>query len=445
MAATPSGQGYWLVASDGGVFSYGDAHFWGSAGSLRLNQPVVGMAATPSGQGYWLVAADGGVFSYGDARFWGSTGSIRLNQPVVGMAAAPSGQGYWLVAADGGVFDYGAAPFWGSTGSIRLNEPVDGMAAAPAAAGYWLVAADGGRLHLWQRPLRGVGHRGHQPATGRPARQHRRRAAGLDRRRAERSQHDGDAHGLRGRRGGVVPGLRAHARRRRRQRIRSRAEPDRGGRHDTGGPVRHRADHVRDEPGPGHAVPYHQLVCGDWWDEDPASPTYNTFQHVACGATPPFAGDSEALWADPIAYPSFAVIDFNTPPTGPFGSGIFLHADTGAPDRWAASPSLWRTSTPSCAGSTPRCIPLSSWDPTPSSGRSERHPVNLAPGSTSRRDLAPPPRPPPRAPAPGRPRRGPCPGTSPRRGRGRAPRPAGAWRGRSARRRRWPASARAPS
>ena len=75
MAAGPGGGGYWLVAADGGIFAYGTAQFYGSAGSLRLNQPVVGMAATPDGGGYWLVAADGGIFTYGDAPFFGSTGS----------------------------------------------------------------------------------------------------------------------------------------------------------------------------------------------------------------------------------------------------------------------------------------------------------------------------------------------------------------------------------
>jgi hypothetical protein len=47
---------------------------------------VVGMAATPDGKGYWLVAADGGVFSFGDAQFYGSMGGQPLNKPVVGMA-----------------------------------------------------------------------------------------------------------------------------------------------------------------------------------------------------------------------------------------------------------------------------------------------------------------------------------------------------------------------
>jgi hypothetical protein len=93
MATTADGKGYWLVASDGGVFSYGDATFYGSAGAVPLNKPIVGMATTADGRGYWLVASDGGVFSYGDATFVGSHGGSPLNQPIVGMALARSQAG----------------------------------------------------------------------------------------------------------------------------------------------------------------------------------------------------------------------------------------------------------------------------------------------------------------------------------------------------------------
>ncbi|HKH87515.1 MAG TPA: L,D-transpeptidase family protein [Acidimicrobiales bacterium] len=75
---------------------------------------------------------------------------------------------------------------------------------------------------------------------------------------------------------------------------------------------------------------FHELVCGDWWDEDPYSPQYNQFVHVPCGSTPPFASWSEALWTETAAYPYFAVIDFNVNPivggSKAPGSGIFLHA-----------------------------------------------------------------------------------------------------------------------
>jgi hypothetical protein len=144
MAATPDGQGYWLVASDGGIFTEGDAQYEGSTGGTHLNQPIVGMAATPDGKGYWLVASDGGIFTEGDAQYYGSTGAIHLNKPIVGMAATPDGGGYWLVASDGGIFGFGDAQYYGSTGAIHLNKPIVGMAATPNGNGYWLVASDGG-------------------------------------------------------------------------------------------------------------------------------------------------------------------------------------------------------------------------------------------------------------------------------------------------------------
>ena len=144
MASTPSGDGYWLVAGDGGIFSFGDAAFHGSAGGMRPSAPVVGMAATPTGQGYWLVSRDGGVFAFGDAGFFGSARPIRLRSPIVGMASTASGRGYWLVAADGGIFSFGDAEFRGSMGGQALNSPIVGMDSTPSTRGYWLVAADGG-------------------------------------------------------------------------------------------------------------------------------------------------------------------------------------------------------------------------------------------------------------------------------------------------------------
>jgi outer membrane protein assembly factor BamB len=157
MASMPDHGGYWLVAADGGVFAFGDAGFYGSTGGLHLDAPIVGMAATPDGRGYWLVAADGGVFAFGDAAFAGSTGGLHLNAPVVGMAAGSDDHGYWLVAADGGIFAFGSAPFEGSAGALRLVKPVVGMAASPAAggAGYWLVASDGGIFAFGSAAFRG--------------------------------------------------------------------------------------------------------------------------------------------------------------------------------------------------------------------------------------------------------------------------------------------------
>jgi L,D-peptidoglycan transpeptidase YkuD (ErfK/YbiS/YcfS/YnhG family) len=86
------------------------------------------------------------------------------------------------------------------------------------------------------------------------------------------------------------------------------------------------------EANPGVRFRYRKLRCGDWWDEDSSSPTYNSFQHVACGAKPPFSGASEGMWEQTRPYPFLAVIEYNMRPTVPGrGSGIFLHAQTGGP------------------------------------------------------------------------------------------------------------------
>ncbi len=85
------------------------------------------------------------------------------------------------------------------------------------------------------------------------------------------------------------------------------------------------------EPNPGGLhYRYHQLVCGDWWDEDPFSPRYSQFVHVPCSVTPAFASWSEPLWTETNAYPYFAVIRFNMGPivagANALGAGIFLHS-----------------------------------------------------------------------------------------------------------------------
>jgi L,D-peptidoglycan transpeptidase YkuD (ErfK/YbiS/YcfS/YnhG family) len=83
------------------------------------------------------------------------------------------------------------------------------------------------------------------------------------------------------------------------------------------------------DPDPGTRLRFHHLTCGDWWDEDPRSPTYNEFRHLPCGASPPFGGASEALWRATAAYRLFAVVDYNASRIPGRGSGIFLHVDTG--------------------------------------------------------------------------------------------------------------------
>ncbi len=145
MAATPDGKGYWLVASDGGIFTFGDAGFYGSTGAMVLNKPIVGMAATPDGKGYWLVASDGGIFTFGDAGFYGSAASTFSGVPAVGMAASASGQGYWIAESNGQIMNFGDASPLSET---LAQSPITSVTPTSNHGGLWLISANGSSTGL---------------------------------------------------------------------------------------------------------------------------------------------------------------------------------------------------------------------------------------------------------------------------------------------------------
>jgi hypothetical protein len=148
-------HGYWLVGSDGGIFTFGSAGFWGSTGNLVLQRPVVGMTPSRDKSGYWLVASDGGVFTFGDLLFYGSIPGIglhpagsglphSLNAPIVGIVPTSDGGGYFMVASDGGVFSFGDARFEGSCPGIGgCSGPAVAVMPDASGNGYWLVTQTG--------------------------------------------------------------------------------------------------------------------------------------------------------------------------------------------------------------------------------------------------------------------------------------------------------------
>jgi hypothetical protein len=150
---TSTGNGYWLPASDGGIFSFGDSTYYGSlpglgfhpAGSGQpqsLNAPIVGMVPTLTGHGYFMVASDGGVFAFGDARFEGSCPGIG-GCAGIAVAVMPdhSGRGYWLVTNVGGVYAFGDANFYGAPPASSVR--VVGAVETSDGGGYWLLYANG--------------------------------------------------------------------------------------------------------------------------------------------------------------------------------------------------------------------------------------------------------------------------------------------------------------
>ena len=151
----PAAHGYWLVGSDGGIFTFGSSQFYGSTGSLHLQRPVVGIVPTIDRSGYWLDASDGGIFAFGDSGFYGSIPGLglhpagsgqpnSLDAPIVGMVPSTDGGGYFMVASDGGVFAFGDARFAGSCPGIGGCSGA-AVAVMPDASGngYWLVTQSG--------------------------------------------------------------------------------------------------------------------------------------------------------------------------------------------------------------------------------------------------------------------------------------------------------------
>lgn len=146
IAAPPNGAGYWIARTDGDLYRYGNAPYYGSPMSLgrKLTAPVVGIAALPAGNGYWVVNSIGHLFPFGAAKSYGSPYGRRLAAPIVAIAATPSGKGYWLLARDGGVFSYGDARFRGSAFGVLGGGSATAIVSSASGNGYWVLSSNGG-------------------------------------------------------------------------------------------------------------------------------------------------------------------------------------------------------------------------------------------------------------------------------------------------------------
>jgi hypothetical protein len=150
---TKDDGGYWLDASDGGVFSFGDTQFYGSIPGLglhpagsglpnSLNAPIVGMVPSNDDGGYFMVASDGGIFAFGDAHFAGSCPGIGgCSGAAVAVMPDASGNGYWLVTKTGSVYTFGDASYYGAPGNT--GSPVTSAVRTPNGGGYWILTANG--------------------------------------------------------------------------------------------------------------------------------------------------------------------------------------------------------------------------------------------------------------------------------------------------------------
>lgn len=220
-ASTADQNGFYWVTSNGAVYTYGSANYYGGANTLTsVPQNIVAITPTLTGDGYWLLGSDGGVFSFGDAKFYGSMpgiwhkssspmwymwsgGSVKgtyrtdaytmcnhanmcyvfapgvtpygvvpnlphpgLDGTAVKSISSFSKWGFYTVTTKGAVYSYGDAVYRGGSNSLTLNKPISSMALNPAGTGYWLVGQDGG-VFSYNATFRGslVGYKDFTPAA----------------------------------------------------------------------------------------------------------------------------------------------------------------------------------------------------------------------------------------------------------------------------------------
>jgi hypothetical protein len=153
---TASDGGYFLVGSDGGVFSFGDAPFLGSLPGMHVKPraPIVGIVAVDTDKGYFVVGADGGVFAFGTTPFLGSLPQRGISvSDIVGIAATPTGDGYWVVAATGTVYAFGSASQFAPVTPASVTSPITAVTGTATGGGYLLTTALG-RVFSFGRAVR---------------------------------------------------------------------------------------------------------------------------------------------------------------------------------------------------------------------------------------------------------------------------------------------------
>ena len=135
------GLGYHVLASGGGVTSFGAPGYGSAAGTLG-SLKAAGLAVAPKTGGYWILKSNGGVANY-NAPWYGSlTGKVPAGQTVTAIAASPGG-GYLVLTSNGAVYGFGAPTYGSAAGTLGSLKAI-GLAVDPKTGGYWILKSNGG-------------------------------------------------------------------------------------------------------------------------------------------------------------------------------------------------------------------------------------------------------------------------------------------------------------
>ena len=140
-----------MVASDGGVFAFGNAKFAGSCPGIGgCSGSAVAVMPDATGNGYWLVTNTGHVYDFGDAAYYGQPGPQSV--PVTSAVRTPDGNGYWILFANGAIGYYGDAPVLGGPTGLGGLDFASAIFATADGDGYWVASSTGQVFHYGDAP-----------------------------------------------------------------------------------------------------------------------------------------------------------------------------------------------------------------------------------------------------------------------------------------------------
>lgn len=154
------GWGFWELLGSGHINANDGALHYGEPGLTNPAQwDFVDMAATNTGQGYWLLEKNGTVWAFGDAAHHGNMtttaaltatySSPTTRNGFIGAAIAgdPGGSGYWIVNRLGEVRNFGTADSMPNFPQALAGGTIPTQ--PPGAANFRDVVATNGGTGLW--------------------------------------------------------------------------------------------------------------------------------------------------------------------------------------------------------------------------------------------------------------------------------------------------------
>lgn len=145
LVPTASGQGYWMINADGGVFTFGDAQFYGSLPQRRPGVQNVVAAIRVGNTKYCMLESSGRTSCFAAGSIYEDSQPVTYglhSDPATTMIPSGDAQGWWVVSRKGKVSAYGSA-----VGAGEVAQQPYGPIMGGAGWGnntYRLVGADGG-------------------------------------------------------------------------------------------------------------------------------------------------------------------------------------------------------------------------------------------------------------------------------------------------------------